>query len=207
MGTRPLRRPTAHSAESGKMNWILSGRRRWLVFAAAGCAAIATAILMPVHPPELPVSIARPAVEGLATDVATLTNREDFGALLASRRWGDYRPRPSNPDTPTAPEPLPAPGINPELLKMNFVGLITVQDQHIVLLKLPEAGIVRYVAGDTLPDGRLLVSVTDNSLRLKAEGGPEEELLLFPRGTNEARQPDRKPHPMTTTLQHRDEAL
>ncbi|MDE0174809.1 MAG: hypothetical protein OYH76_21915 [Defluviicoccus sp.] len=175
------------------MSWILSGRRRWLVLASAGCAAIATAILMPVHPPEIPVSIVPPVVEGLSTDFAAQTNREVFGALLASRRWGDYRPRPSNPETPTAPEPRLAPGINPELLKMNFVGLITVQDQHIVLLKLPEVGIVRYVAGDTLPDGRLLVSVTDNSLRLKATDVPEEELLLFPRGTNEARQPGEPP--------------
>ena len=189
MGTRPLGQPSAHSAESGKMSWILSGWRRWLVFASAGCATVAAAILMPVRPPDMRVSTVRPAVDGLSADLAALTGREDFGALLASRRWGDYRPRPGNPDTPAALEQHPAPGINPELLKMNFVGLITVQDQHIVLLKLPEAGIVRYVAGDTLPDGRLLVSVTDNSLRLKAEGVPEEELLLFPRGTNEVRRP------------------
>ena len=171
------------------MSWILFGWRRWLALASVGCTTIAAAILMPVHAPETPLSTSRPPVDGLSANFAALTIGERHGSLLASRRWGDFRPKPRESDLPTAPDPQPVPGINPELLKMNFVGLITVQDQHIVLLKVPEVGIVRYVAGDTLPDGRLLVSVTDNSLRLKGEGVPEEELLLFPRGTNEARQP------------------
>ena len=34
--------------------------------------------------------------------------------------------------------------------------------------------------GDTLPDGRILVSVADNSLTLQGENAPPEVLTLFP---------------------------
>ena len=50
-----------------------------------------------------------------------------------------------------------------------------------VLLALPEGEIVRMLPGDTLPDGRILVSVADNSLTLQGEGMPAEVLTLFPR--------------------------
>ena len=63
---------------------------------------------------------------------------------------------------------------------MGFVGLIAVQDERAVLLALPEGEIVRKLPGETLPDGRILVSVADNSLTLKGEGGPAEVLTLFP---------------------------
>ena len=55
------------------------------------------------------------------------------------------------------------------------------QDERAVLLALPQGEIVRMLPGDTLPDGRILVSVADNSLTLKGEGGPAEVLTLFPR--------------------------
>jgi len=135
---------------------------------------------MPVHLPEAPATAREAPVASLSAKVAATTAKENLAALLSSRRWGDFAARPTKSDTPTVADPASAPTMNLELLKMNYVGLIAVQDQRIVLIKVPGVGIVRYVSGDTLPDGRVLVSITDQSLKLKAEGHPEEELMLFP---------------------------
>ena len=137
---------------------------------AAG-AVIAAALAMPVRLPE----------GAAATDVAerlpeahSETAPEDLGAFLDIRRWGA---------PPAEPVPVGAaePTLNPVLAEMGFVGLIAAQDQRAVLLALPEGEIVRMLPGDTLPDGRILVSVADNSLTLAGEGGPAEVLTLFPR--------------------------
>ena len=173
------------------MNWLLSGWRRWLLAGLACCATIAAAYATPVRVPEAVVTVRSAPVDALSDQVAALAAGEDFGSLLASRRWGNVQPSAKKPVEPSTPATQSAPTINPELLKMNFVGLITVHDQHTVLLAVPNAGIERFVAGDTLPDGRVLVSVTDNSLTIKAEGLPEEELLLFPSIANDAQRAGR----------------
>ena len=49
-----------------------------------------------------------------------------------------------------------------------------------MLLETPQGGVARFAPGDALPDGRTLVSVTDNSLTLKGDDLPEEVLTLFP---------------------------
>ena len=133
-------------------------------------AVIAAALAMPVRLPE----------GTAATDVAERLPEahpevapEDLGAFLEIRRWG---PPPAEP----APVEEAEPTLNPVLAEMGFVGLIAVQDERAVLLALPEGGIVRMLPGDTLPDGRTLVSVSDNSLTLEAEGGPAEVFTLFP---------------------------
>ena len=64
---------------------------------------------------------------------------------------------------------------------MGFVGLIVTQEPSAVLLASPDGGVARFAPGDTLPDGRTLVSVTDNSLTLRGEDLREEVLSLFPR--------------------------
>ena len=171
------------------MNGFLSGWRRWLLGALACCMTIAAAYAMPIPEPEAVVTVRSAAVDALSIDVASLAAGEDPGSILASRRWGNAQPSSENIVEPMATAPEPVPTINPELLKMNFVGLITVQDQRTVLLAVPSAGIERFVAGDELPDGRILVSVTDNSLTIKAEDLPEEELLLFPSIANDAERP------------------
>ena len=85
---------------------------------------------------------------------------------------------------------------------MGFLGLIETGDVIAVLLADPEidgGGIVQLAPGDTLPDGRVLTAVTDNSITLTrnpegaggsadpADGGTgtdayQQVLLLFPRG-------------------------
>ena len=169
------------------MSWSLSGWRRWLIAALACCITIAAAYAMPVREAETVVTVRSALVDELSMDVAAVAAREDLGSILASRRWGNSQPPSTTAAEPTALEPVPT--FNPELLKMNFVGLITVQDQRTVLLTVPSVGVERFVAGDELPDGRILVSVTDNSLTIKAEGLPEEELLLFPSMANDAGRP------------------
>ena len=125
----------------------------------AGSAVVAAALTMPVRMPETATNADPAAVlpEGVVEAAP-----EDLSTFLAIRRWG----------APPEKEPEPAPpeeaasALNPVLAEMGFVGLIAVQDELAVLLALPEGDIVRMLPGDTLPDGRTLVSVSDNSLTL-----------------------------------------
>ena len=160
-------RSTILPMNGGAFDW-----RLWGGALLAGGAIVAAALAMPVPPLEtgagaggsdrLPGAVAEPAPEDLA-------------AFLEIRRWG------APPAKAPEPEPEAAePALNPVLAAMGFVGLIAVQDQRAVLLALPEGDIVRMLPGDTLPDGRILVSVTDNRLTLKSGAGSAEVLTLFP---------------------------
>ena len=114
----------------------------------------------------------------LLPDGAAAPVREDLSAFFAIRRWG---PPPDEPEAPqTEPDAEAGPALHPVLARMGFVGLITTQASRAVLLAMPEGDIVRVLPGDTVPDGRTLVSVTDNSLTLEDEGGRAEVLTLFP---------------------------
>ena len=160
------------------MNWLLSGWRGWLAAGLVCGTTIAAALTLPVRQPVRPATMPLAPLPGLSAEVATVAAREELGAFLESVRWGDSRPKPRRPAAPAIPT------TNPELVKMNYVGLITVHDQRTVLFAVPDVGVVRYAPGDRLPDGRVLVSVTDNSLTLRAEGRPDEELMLFPTTQN-----------------------
>ena len=157
-------------------NW-----RLWVGAPLAGAAVVAAAFAMPVRLPETVTSTDPSAAlpEGAVESAA-----EDLSAFLSTRRWGDL------PEEAREPEPGPveeaAPALNPVLAEMGFVGLIAALDERSVLLAMPEGDIVRMLPGDTLPDGRILVSVTDNSLTLQGEGQPAEVLTLFPRLPAEA---------------------
>ena len=147
----------------------------------AGAAVVAAALAMPVRLPD--ARVATDATDRLPAAAAE-AEPEDLSAFLEIRRWGPP------PEEPKAPEPeLPVeaePALNPVLAEMGFVGLIASQDELAVLLMLPEGETVRMLPGDTLPDGRILVSVADNSLTLQGEGMPAEVLTLFPRLPAEA---------------------
>ena len=145
--------------------------RRAAVVLLAGGATVAAALATPVTLPEA----GRTAVpRDILPEAWSEPEPEDLGAFLKSRRWGVFVKE-------KAGEPPPdEPALNPALARMGFVGLIVTGGESVVLLGSPEGGITRVAPGETLPDGRVLVSVTDNRLVLKGEGLPEEVLTLFP---------------------------
>ena len=146
--------------------------RRAAVVLLAGGATVAAAIATPVTLPEAE----RTADPGdLLPEALSDPEPEDLGPFLESRRWGVFVE-----EKPEEPPPPEEPALNPALARMGFVGLIVSGDESAVLLESPEGGITRVAPGETLPDGRTLVSVTDNHLTLKGEGVPEEVLTLFP---------------------------
>ena len=155
------------------------------VLLASGLMVVA-ALSVPVPTPEVRAgSETDEAAAPLPENLIAVVDSEDPDSVLAIERWGAPEPEVQEAVVLHRPTPAESRSINPVLLEMHYVGLIAVQDQRVVLLDLPERGIVRYAPGDTLPDGRVLVSVTDDSLTLKAEGLPAEELMLFPESLTE----------------------
>ena len=63
---------------------------------------------------------------------------------------------------------------------MGYVGLISTFESNEVLLLMPEGGTQRLTIGDSLPDGRELVAIDENSLTLKDAKQISELLVLFP---------------------------
>ena len=98
-------------------------------------------------------------------------------ALLATTRWG----RIPAVDTPEEDAPAENDGLNPELAKLGYVGNTEVGDDIAVLLQAPEGGVARYLPGEAIPDGRILVGADDNAVTLEGTGGEREVLVLFPR--------------------------
>ena len=163
------------------MRGIVFNPRPWGGVLLACCVTAFVALAMPVHLPERD---ARRDPSNVLPEDRVDVGSEDLDAFMASRRWGvslNERAAPARQDEPA---------INPALVKMGYVGLIAGKDQSVVLLALPEGEIVRMVLGDTLPDGRILVSVTDNSLTLQGDGPSEDVLTLFPRIRTDHPAPD-----------------
>ena len=153
------------------------------------CAAILATVLAAFAIPPGVSGVDAPAdgLGGLAGDLPVAAP-EDLSGFVGSDRWGvsleDVLER-------IASENLERRGLNPALRKMGFLGLMEAGDATAVLLADPQVdggGIVQLAPGDTLPDGRVLTAVTDNSITLtgssdgtQAEGANQEVLLLFPR--------------------------
>ena len=96
--------------------------------------------------------------------------------LLATTRWGRI------PAPATSEEDLTGDsGLNPELVKLGYVGNTEVGDDIAVLLQDAEGIVTRYLPGETIPDGRILVAANDNAVTLEGTGGEREVLVLFPR--------------------------
>ena len=157
-----------------------AGWRAWGgALLAAGAAALAAyaAYEMPVRLPE--GNVAADPVGLLPGGPVGEAAHEDLGAFLASRRWGVFAPEVTEPPPPPPPEPARPPP-EPAFEKLGFVGLIVTGDERVVLLRTPGGGIARVAPGAVLPDGRILVSVSDDRLVLRGEGRHEEVLTLFP---------------------------
>ena len=160
------------------MNGALLDRRWWGGALLACLAAALAALTIPVHLPQ--GSGNTDSLSALPADTAA-SAPEDLGVFLDSRRWGASLREILEAEAEKARQAeRSAASVNPILAKMGFVGLIVTRGESAVLLVAPEGGVARFAPGDTLPDGRTLVSVTDNSLTLKGEDSPEEMLTLFP---------------------------
>ncbi len=175
--------------------------------AVAVCAAIVATVLGAFAIP-LGVAGGDAATDGPGGFAGNLPAAvpEDLSAFVGSDRWGISLEEVLGT---VAAENLARPGLNPALRRMGFLGLIEAGDAVAVLLASPEpdgGGIIQLAPGDTLPDGRVLTSVTDNSITLtssseaaggsadpagsdragtNASGGHQEVLLLFPRGESD----------------------
>ena len=169
---------------------------------AIGAAVLATVLAAFAIPPGVSGGDATTnGAIGLAGDL-TPAPPEDLSRFIGSDRWGISLEEVLED---VAAENLSRRGLNPVLRRMGFLGLIEVGDATAVLLADPEldgGGIIQLAPGDTLPDGRVLTSVTDNSITLTSNpagltatesgtdpepgnagtGTRQEVLLLFPRG-------------------------
>lgn len=140
-------------------------------------AAIAFAVIGLLLPPRSTDSSVGPGLGG-GQSAARLSPPEDLTDFRTMSRWGtDIQ---SVEDGPTGPVVQPVPGLNPELVKLGFIGLSRSADEIAVLLTHPD-GHTRLTGGDSLPDGRTLLAVTDNDLTLEDADGRRETLVLFPR--------------------------
>ena len=157
----------------------IPGRRRWGGRLPACAALLFLAVLAALAAPvRLPEGAAMRDPSDVLPEPVAEAAPEDLRAFLASRRWGVSLDELREAAAP--PEPPEEPAVDPALAEMGYVGLIVVNGRTDVLLTSPEGGVARVAPGGTLPDGRVLVSVTDNSLTIKGEGMPEEVLTLFP---------------------------
>ena len=157
------------------------GRRRWGGRLPACAALLFLAVLAALTAPvRLPEGAAMRDPSDVLPEAVAEAAPEDLGAFLASRRWGVSLDELRQADAAPPEPPEEEPAVDPVLAEMGYVGLIVANGRSAVLLASPEGGIARVAPGGMLPDGRVLVSVTDNSLTLKGEGMPEEVLTLFP---------------------------
>ena len=161
----------------------MNGTGRWWGGALLAClAAVLAALAMPVSLPE--GSGATDSLSGLPEHAAD-SAPEDLDAFLENRRWGASLREILEAEAERARQAReaeqPQPTVNPVLAEMGFVGLIVAGGRSEVLLESPEGGVARYTLGEALPDGRTLVSVTDNSLTLRGDDTSAEVLMLFPR--------------------------
>ena len=176
------------------MNGAFLDRRWWGGGLLACLAAVLAALALPVPLPD--GSATADSLSALPEDMAE-SAPEDLGAFLDSRRWGASLREILEAEAERARQAReaeqPQPAINPVLAKMGFIGLIVTTGRSEVLLGAPDGDVARFAPGDTLPDGRTLVTVTDNSLTLKGEDSSEEVLTLFPRVQSEPGGGDHSP--------------
>ena len=151
-------------------------------------AVFIAGLVLPVNTPD--GTIERPSRSTLLGQSADSTRAEDLSGFLTIDRWGAPA---IEEEVEPVEEPVEPVGLNPALQGIGFIGVTFMEDEYAVLLNLAavtrrvpqdtqpalEAGLVRLLAGDTLPDGRRLVAITDDSLTLADLDGKQEEHLLF----------------------------
>ena len=149
---------------------------------AAVAVVLLAALAVPVGLPDAGAAAARDPALSRAPGQAA--QAEDLSAFFAGRRWGVALQDLIDEAAAAAAAAARAAReieITRELAEIGFVGLMVEPREYAVLLVLPDGRISRLGGGDTLPDGRTLVSATDNSLTLEGSDGQQDVLPLFPR--------------------------
>ena len=141
-------------------------------------AALVFAVIGLGMPPRTTDSSVGPGLDGNRS-VAPIVAPEDLATFLTMSRWGTDVQSVEDAEDPTADSA--STGLNPELVKLGFIGLTLTARENTVLLTHPNGDAIRLTGGDALPDDRTLVSVTDNALTLEDVDGRRETLVLFPR--------------------------
>lgn len=156
------------------------------VAAAAFAVVLIAALAIPVSLPDAGTSGGRDPV--LSAAPAKEAEAENLSAFLAGSRWGVTLQDILDEEAARAAAKAAAEEqaaleilMTQELAEIGFVGLMVERAEYAVLLVMPDGKIARLGGGDTLPDGRTLVSVTGNSLTLEGSGGQRDVLPLFPR--------------------------
>ncbi len=155
--------------------------------ATAVCVAIlATVVVAFAIPPGVSGGEAPSGGSGGFGDMLPVATTEDLTLFARSDRWG------VSLEEVLETVQRSQRGLNPALREIGFLGFVETVDATAVLLARPGldgGGIIELAPGDALPDGRVLTSVTDNSITLtRAPEGDglaeahQEMLLLFPRG-------------------------
>ena len=162
----------------------LAGRYRVALAVSAVALAIVliAALAVPVGMPDAAASGARD--QALSASPVEAARAEDLSAFLAGSRWGVVLQDIIDEEAAAAAAAARAAleiEMTRELAEIGFVGLMLELSEYAVLLVMPDGKIARLAGGDTLPDGRTLVSVTGNSLTLEGSEGQQDELPLFPR--------------------------
>ena len=160
---------------------ILSACRHWclanqVLVGVAGVlwsSALLFGLLWPLPSTDRAESLEFSQQAGVRTD--TDINPENLDAFLENTRWGI-----SLREIFEQAAGQEQRSVNPVLREMGYVGLISTLGSNEVLLLMPEGGTQRLTIGDSLPDGRELVAIDENSLTLKDAKQNHEVLVLFP---------------------------
>lgn len=181
--TSPANKPGRRESSTGWMRFLSAAGMRHLVAARVhrhpaarvailGLVGLALGLVWPFPDVDTGGGTASTGPGSTPTDLP----EDAFESLLATTRWGRI------PASATSDEDLTEDsGLNPELVKLGYVGNTEVGDDIAVLLQAPEGGVTRYLPGDAIPDGRILVAADDNAVTLEGTGGEREVLVLFPR--------------------------
>lgn len=164
--------------------FVVAGRlpawqRRW----AVGVLGILVATVLVAV--AVPIGVQGAMVPGrgsIGDEAISVAGGEDLTAFLDTKRWG----RSLREIQAEAAAAGVGPRLNPVLAGMGYVGLIVTEDRSAMLLRLADGTVKRLQIGDRTPDGRVLSSVTDNTLTLRGRDGMEEVLELFPRHAGES---------------------
>ena len=192
--TRMVRRPRLQG--SVRVARQLAGRamRRYPLLPPCGAALLAALLALVLPLAASNDDLARRAADGLADAAASQLASEDLAAFRTSARWGislqaareqaaadRERARQEELERRRAAEAETAQAAwSPELQAIGFVGVVITASERVVLLTLPAAEVGRFHAGDGLPDGRTLASISASALVLHHKDGQQETLALFP---------------------------